>query len=72
LQRYIRPADPGLAVSSVPRRREYHVFRKSALRIYLDSCALNRLFDLPSQARVRLEAEAIEHFFQLLASGQVA
>jgi predicted nucleic acid-binding protein len=39
--------------------------------MYLDSCALNRIFDMPSQARLRLEAEAIEHFFQLLALGQV-
>jgi voltage-gated potassium channel Kch len=32
-------------------------------RIYLDTCALNRLFDEGSQARVRAESAAIERFF---------
>ena len=33
------------------------------MRIYLDTCALNRLTDDQSQMRIRLEAEAIELFF---------
>jgi predicted nucleic acid-binding protein len=43
----------------------------ATLRIYLDACALNRLTDDPSQMRVRLEAEAIEHFFGHLRAGKV-
>lgn len=30
-------------------------------RVYFDTCALNRSFDDQSQARIRLEAEAVEH-----------
>jgi predicted nucleic acid-binding protein len=41
-------------------------------RIYLDTCALNRLTDDPSQMRVRLEAEAIELFFLQLHTGRAA
>jgi len=41
------------------------------LRIYLDTCAINRLMDDQSQMRVRLEAEAIEHFFLHLLAGKV-
>ena len=41
------------------------------MRIYLDSCALNRLFDDRTQTRVRLEAEAIEDFFSLFAQRKV-
>jgi len=40
------------------------------LRIYLDTCALNRLTDDQSQMRVRLEAEAIELFFLHLQTGK--
>ncbi len=40
------------------------------LRIYLDTCALNRLTDAQSQMRVRLEAEAIELFFLHLQTGK--
>lgn len=39
--------------------------------IYLDACALNRLFDDRTQARVRAEAEAMEAFFGLLQSTPV-
>jgi predicted nucleic acid-binding protein len=39
------------------------------MRIYLDSCALNRLFDDRAQPRVRLEAEAVETFFRMLELG---
>src|SRR5208337_541704 len=35
----------------------------SAPRIYLDACALIRLFDEENQARVRAEALAVEEFF---------
>ena len=31
------------------------------MRLYLDSCCLNRPFDDQNQLRVRLEAEAIPH-----------
>jgi predicted nucleic acid-binding protein len=41
-------------------------------RIYLDTCALNRLTDDQSQMRVRLEAEAIELFFLHLQTGKAA
>jgi len=40
-------------------------------RIYLDACAVNRLFDDRIQARVRAEAEAIESFYQLLLSRRI-
>jgi predicted nucleic acid-binding protein len=40
------------------------------VRIYLDTCTLNRLTDDPSQMRVRLEAEAIELFFLHLQTGK--
>ena len=42
------------------------------MRIYLDTCALNRLTDDQSQMRVRSEAEAIELFFLHLLAGEVA
>lgn len=41
------------------------------MRIYLDACALNRLFDDKSQRRIRLESEAVEQFFVLLHEGRV-
>jgi len=40
------------------------------LRIYLDSCAINRLTDDPSQTRVRLEADAIELVFRHIRAGR--
>ncbi len=40
-------------------------------RIYLDSCALIRLFDEGSQARVRAESHAVEEFFALVFQGTV-
>jgi len=42
------------------------------VRIYLDTCTINRLMDDPSQMRIRLEAEAIELFFLHLLTGKVA
>jgi predicted nucleic acid-binding protein len=44
---------------------------RAALIVYLDTCALNRLTDDPSQMRVRLEAEAMELFFRHLQAGMV-
>ena len=38
-------------------------------RIYLDACALIRLFDEASQARVRAESHAVEEFFALVFRG---
>jgi predicted nucleic acid-binding protein len=35
-------------------------------RIYLDTCALIRLFDEGSQPRVRAESQAVEEFFALV------
>jgi predicted nucleic acid-binding protein len=43
----------------------------TSVRIYLDACALNRLFDDRSQARVRAESDAIESFLALLLMRQV-
>jgi predicted nucleic acid-binding protein len=40
-------------------------------RIYLDACALIRLFDNGSQARVRAESHAVEEFFTLVFQGTV-
>jgi len=42
------------------------------VRIYLDTCALNRLTDDQSQMRILLEAEAIELFFLHLMAGKVS
>ena len=42
------------------------------MRIYLDTCALNRLTDDQSQMRILLEAEAIELFFLHLMAGKVS
>jgi len=41
------------------------------MRIYFDSCALNRLTDNPSQPRVRVEAEAVDRIFQLVWKGRL-
>jgi predicted nucleic acid-binding protein len=40
-------------------------------RIYLDACALIRLFDRQSQARIRAESHAAEEFFTLFFQGTV-
>jgi predicted nucleic acid-binding protein len=40
-------------------------------RIYLDACALIRLFDDTSQARVRAESNAVEEFFTRVFQGTV-
>ena len=39
--------------------------------IYLDTCALNRLTDDPSQPRVRREAQAVAHILELAFTGEV-
>jgi hypothetical protein len=44
----------------------------ASLRVYLDTCAINRLTDDPSQVRIRLEAEAVEFFFRQLRGGRVS
>ncbi|MBI5525306.1 MAG: PIN domain-containing protein [Deltaproteobacteria bacterium] len=41
-------------------------------RIYLDACCINRPFDDQSQARIRLESEAIEHVLRAVEEGVVA
>ncbi len=40
-------------------------------RIYLDTCALMRLFDGRSQTRIDIEASAIETFFRFPQKGKV-
>jgi predicted nucleic acid-binding protein len=40
-------------------------------RVYFDTCALNRPLDDQSQARIRLEAEAVEHLLRAVAAGQL-
>ena len=42
-----------------------------APRVYFDVCALDRPLDDQSQARIRLETEAIEHLLRAVASGQL-
>jgi predicted nucleic acid-binding protein len=39
------------------------------MRIYLDACALNRPSDDQAQARVRVEAEAVERILRLVIDG---
>jgi predicted nucleic acid-binding protein len=39
------------------------------LRIYLDACCLSRLTDDQNQARVRAEAEAVEHILRMVREG---
>ena len=41
------------------------------MQVYLDACALNRLFDDRTQPRVRKESEAVERFFNLLLQKKV-
>jgi predicted nucleic acid-binding protein len=38
-----------------------------ARRVYFDTCVLNRPLDDQSQARIRLEAEAVEHLLRAVA-----
>jgi predicted nucleic acid-binding protein len=42
-----------------------------ARRVYFDTCVLNRPLDDQSQARIRLEAEAIEHLLRAVADGKL-
>jgi predicted nucleic acid-binding protein len=39
--------------------------------VYLDACCIGRLEDDPSQERIRLEADAIEHIFAAIAEGRL-
>jgi predicted nucleic acid-binding protein len=41
------------------------------VRVYLDACCLNRLTDDQHQARIREEAEAVEHIFRLVRTRAV-
>jgi predicted nucleic acid-binding protein len=38
----------------------------TALRIYLDACAVSRLTDDPGEMRVRMETGAVRHIFRLI------
>lgn len=42
-----------------------------ARSVYFDTCALNRPLDDQSQARIRLEAEAVEHLLRAVADGKL-
>lgn len=42
-----------------------------ARRVYFDTCALNRPLDDQSQARIRLEAEAVEHLLRAVGDGKL-
>jgi hypothetical protein len=44
---------------------------ESFLRVYLDACALNRLTDDQSQARIRTESEAVQQVLSLILMGKV-
>lgn len=41
------------------------------MRIYLDNCAFNRLFDDRSQERVRFEADAVSNLLQKIQEGLI-
>ena len=41
------------------------------LKVYLDSCSINRLTDDQTQARIRTEAEAITRILDLVSAGEV-
>jgi predicted nucleic acid-binding protein len=41
------------------------------LKVYLDACVLNRLFDDQSQPRIRAEAEAVQQVLSLILLGNV-
>jgi predicted nucleic acid-binding protein len=40
-------------------------------KIYLDTCALNRLSDTPTQPRVRSETEAVVRILEIVATGNL-
>ncbi len=40
-----------------------------ARRVYFDTCALNRPLDDQGQARIRIEAEAVEHLLRAVGEG---
>ena len=42
-----------------------------ARRVYFDTCTLNRPFDDQSQARIRIEAEAVEHLLRAVEDGEL-
>lgn len=66
---------------SFPRGRESHrgeagdkrstIMSKTPLRVYLDTCCLNRPLDDASQERIRLEAEAVRIILRLVELGQI-
>jgi predicted nucleic acid-binding protein len=41
------------------------------LRVYLDTCSVQRPLDTPSQTRIRLEAEAILALFEHINAGEI-
>ena len=41
------------------------------MKIYLDTCALNRLTDDQSQPRIRAEAQAVERILDLVTAGEI-
>jgi len=41
------------------------------VRVYFDTCTLNRPFDDQGQARIRLEAEAVGHLLQAVEAGRL-
>lgn len=41
------------------------------MRVYLDNCALNRLFDDISQERVKIEAEAVSNLLDKIEEGSI-
>ena len=43
----------------------------SPSRVYFDTCALSRPFDDQSQARIRLEAEAVAHLLRAVDEGRL-
>ena len=40
-------------------------------KIYLDNCCLNRIFDDQSQARIRLETEAVKLVYANIQAGHL-
>jgi predicted nucleic acid-binding protein len=42
-----------------------------ARRVYFDTCAINRPLDDQAQARIRLEAEAVEHLLRAVGQGKL-
>ena len=41
------------------------------MKVYLDSCCLNRLTDDHSQPRIRKEAEAVEQVLRKITGGEI-